>query len=116
MPVAVVASMWRGPRAPRFLWWRAGDDYPLTRGMATLSSALHELDAVMTVATDGAWSAAGGETCSFTAIPSLNARAVTWLDPYIVSGVNVQCPSPVNSGVVKQAQVWRLTFRCHVPM
>lgn len=41
--------------ARRFLWWRAGRDQPLSRGMATASAALHELDTVMDAATAGAW-------------------------------------------------------------
>ena len=65
--------------ARRFLWWRAGDDYPLTRGMGTLSRALHEMDTVINNATDGAWSR-DGQACGFTTIAAVAAQELSWLE------------------------------------
>ena len=54
----------------RFLWWRAGRDQPLSRGMAIASAALHELDHVMNNATTGAWVSDGEDGCQIATIES----------------------------------------------
>jgi hypothetical protein len=88
--------------ARRFLWWRAGADKPLSRGMSTASAALHELDTVMSAATAGAW-ARSGEGCDMTTIAQ---EELDWTELYLLSGVVVRCPS------AEVVMVWRLTFRC----
>ena len=94
--------------ARRFLWWRAGRDQPLSRGMATGSAALRELDTVMATASAGAWRR-DGHDCAMTTIESVTQQQLSWTELYLLSGVEVRCPSvaPVN--------VWRLTFRCDIP-
>lgn len=95
--------------AQRFLWWRAGRDQPLDRGMATASAALHELDAVMGNATSGAWRVRDrAEQCTLSTIKSVTEQELTWSDLYLVSGVSISCPSAA------RANVWRLTFRCEI--
>ena len=92
-------------RTRKFLWWKAGADRPMDRGMATLSAALHELDAIMTNATSGAWAA----SCSMETHPSLEAQSLTWAEPLLLSAVRVTCDG------APAADVWRLAFRCEVP-
>jgi hypothetical protein len=97
--------------ARRFLWWRAGRDLPLSRGMAAASAALRELDSVMNNATGGAWGADYGkqQACEMSTIDSVTQKQVTWHDPLLLSGVLVDCPSK------SPVEVWRVTFRCDVP-